>query len=82
MAELRVLHTQRAERKTPQDIIEMIDDLRAQAELGVITAIAATWILDGEVQSNYGHEAGEGMHLNGAVQSLALEVNHDMTFED
>jgi len=82
MTVVSLVPPKQAERKTPQHILDMLDAIRAEAEAGVISAIAATWIVDGDVVSNFGYEAGSGMALNGAVHSLALEVNHDMTFED
>lgn len=84
MAEVRALHKgiEVPERKTPDDIIDLIDHLRALAEGDVITALAIAYVINGEPEHDSGYESGEGYQLSGAVHSLALALDYELTFDE
>lgn len=84
MAEVRPLRKdiEVPERKTPDHITELIDELRGLAESGVLSAIAVVYVVDGQPDHNYGYEAGEAYQLSGAVHSMALALDHELTFSD
>lgn len=84
MADVKPLRADIAvpERKTPEHLIEFLDELRAEAEAGVLTALAVARVVDGEVMCQYAHESGDGMTLIGAVQILGAQITHAFAFDD